>query len=134
MIYGDHDAALVDTFMTIEENKRLVEWMRSHGRNLTHIFLTHGHGDHGYGIGQVLEAFPDAKAVATAGTVAEASREAGDEYRMGFFGRLFPGQIPQQLRIPTEISSETIALEDHHSIRVTPTRWRRASCGARASG
>ena len=112
LIYGDRDAVLVDTFMTIEENARLVDWIRSHGRNLTHIFLTHGHGDHVYGIGQVLEAFPDAEAVGTAGTAAEARREAGDEYRVGFFGRLFPGQIPQP-KIPTELSSDTIALEDH---------------------
>jgi glyoxylase-like metal-dependent hydrolase (beta-lactamase superfamily II) len=112
LIYGDHDAVLVDTFLMIEENERLTEWIRSHRRNLTYIFLTHGHGDHTYGIGQVLDAFPEAEAVGTAGTVAEATRETGDEYRDGFFGRLFPGQVPQP-RIPTELSGDTIALEDH---------------------
>jgi glyoxylase-like metal-dependent hydrolase (beta-lactamase superfamily II) len=119
LIYGDHDAVLVDTFLMIEENKRLIEWIRSHRRNLTYVFLTHGHGDHTYGIGQVLDAFPDAEAMGTAGTVAEATREAGDEYRDGFFGRLFPGQVPQP-RIPTELSGDAIALEDHE-LRVIET-------------
>jgi glyoxylase-like metal-dependent hydrolase (beta-lactamase superfamily II) len=120
LIYGDQDAVLVDTFMTIEENARLVDWIRSQRRNLTHIFLTHGHGDHVYGSGQVLEAFPTAQAVATAGTVAEARREAGDEYRVGFSSRLFPDQIPPQPAIPTELSGDTIALEEHE-LRVIDT-------------
>jgi glyoxylase-like metal-dependent hydrolase (beta-lactamase superfamily II) len=119
LIYGDQDAVLVDTFMTIEENARLIDWIRSQRRNLTHIFLTHGHGDHVYGIGQLQEAFPTAQAVATAGTVAEARREAGDEYRVGFFGRLFPDQIPPPA-IPTELSGDTIALEEHQ-LRVIDT-------------
>jgi len=115
LIYADQDAVLVDTFMTIGENQRLVDWVRTHGRNLTDIFLTHGHGDHVYGVGQLLEAFPGAQAVATAGTVAEARREAGDEYRDG----LFPGQIPLPA-IPTELTSDTIRLEDHE-LRVIDT-------------
>ena len=119
LIYGDRDAVLVDTFMTIGENQRLIDWIRAHDRNLTHIFLTHGHGDHVYGVGQLREAFPDVQAVATAGTVAEARREAGDEYRVGFFGRLFPGQIPQPA-IPTELAGDTIALEGHE-LRVIDT-------------
>ncbi len=112
LIFGDHDAVLVDTFTTIEQNERLIEWVKAHGRNLTHIYLTHGHGDHVYGIGQLLQAFPGAQAVATAGTVAEARLQASDEYRDGFWGRLFPGQIPQPV-IPAELAGDTIRLEEH---------------------
>src|SRR5215469_10012473 len=77
LIYGDRDAVLVDTFLTIKENELLIDWVKAHHRNLTHIFLTHGHGDHAYGVGQLLRAFPGAQAVATAGTVSEARLEAG---------------------------------------------------------
>ena len=119
LIYGDNDAVLVDTFMTIDENARLIDWVRSHSRNLTHVFLTHGHGDHVYGVGQVLKAFPDAEAVAAPGTVAEARREAGDDYREGLFGRLFPGQIPEP-SVPAELSGDTITLEGHE-LRVIDT-------------
>jgi glyoxylase-like metal-dependent hydrolase (beta-lactamase superfamily II) len=112
LIFGDHDAVLVDTFTTIEQNERLIEWVRAHGRQLTHIYLTHGHGDHVYGIGQLLQAFPGAQAVATAGTIAEARIQASDQYRDGFWGRLFPGQIPQPV-IPAELAGDTIVLEGH---------------------
>jgi glyoxylase-like metal-dependent hydrolase (beta-lactamase superfamily II) len=119
LIYGEHDAVLVDTFLTIDENERLIDWIKAHRRNLTHIFVTHGHGDHAYGVGQLLQAFPAADAIATAGTVDEARREAGDDYRDGFFGKLFPGQIPQPT-IPAELSDHTIPLEDHE-LRVIDT-------------
>jgi len=112
LIYGDRDAVLVDTFLTIEENEQLIEWISAHRRNLTHVFLTHGHGDHVYGVGQLLQAFAGAAAVATAGTVAEARREAGGKYRDDLFGKLFPGQVPKPA-IPAELTANTIPLEDH---------------------
>jgi glyoxylase-like metal-dependent hydrolase (beta-lactamase superfamily II) len=112
LIFGDHDAVLADTFLTIEQNERLIEWVKARGRNLTRIYLTHGHGDHIYGIGQLLQAFPGAQAVATAGTIAGARVQASDEYRQGFWGRLFPGQIPEPV-IPAELAGDTIGLEEH---------------------
>lgn len=112
LISGDHDAVLVDTFTTVEQNERLIDWVKARGRNLTHIYLTHGHGDHVYGTGQLLEAFPGAQAVATSGTVAEARLQASEEYRDGFWGRLFPGQIPPPV-IPGELAGDTIGLEGH---------------------
>ena len=119
LIYGEHDAVLVDTFLTIDENERLIDWIGARGRTLTHIFLTHGHGDHAYGTGQLLRAFPGAQAVATEGTVAETRREAGDDYRVGLFGGLFPGQIPEPV-IPAVLTGDSIPLEGRQ-LRVIDT-------------
>ncbi len=96
LIFGDHDAVLVDTFTTIEQNVRLIGWVKAHRRTLTHIYLTHGHGDHIYGIGQLLQPFPGAQAVATAGTIAEARLQASDNYRAGFWGQLSPARSRSQ--------------------------------------
>lgn len=112
LILGERDAVLVDTFTTIEQNRTLIEWITEHDRRLTHIYLTHGHGDHVYGIGQLLEAFPDAKAVATAGAVAGARVQTRDEYREGFWGRLFPGQIPEAV-LPEVLDGDRLILEGH---------------------
>lgn len=112
MIFGDHDAVLVDTFTTIAQNEELVEWVNGHGRRLTHIYLTHGHGDHVYGVGQMLEAFPSARAFATPGTLAQARIQAQDQYREGFWGRLFPGQIPVPV-LPEELDNDRFTLEGH---------------------
>jgi glyoxylase-like metal-dependent hydrolase (beta-lactamase superfamily II) len=113
LIFGDRDAVLVDTFTTIEQNESLIQWVKDHDRRLTHIYLTHGHGDHVYGIGQVLGAFPDARAVATPGTRAQASLQAQDEYRVGFWGQLFPGQIPEPV-LPEILDDHHFSLEGHY--------------------
>jgi glyoxylase-like metal-dependent hydrolase (beta-lactamase superfamily II) len=112
LVLGERDAVLVDTFTTIEQNERLIEWVKEHDRRLSFIYVTHGHGDHVYGIGQLLSAFPDARAIATAGTVAEARVQARDEYRNGFWGRLFPGQIPEPV-LPELLGSDRFELEGH---------------------
>ena len=55
---------------------------------------------------------PGAQAVATAGTIAGVRVQASDEYRHGFWDRLFPGQIPAPV-IPAELVGDTIGLEEH---------------------
>jgi glyoxylase-like metal-dependent hydrolase (beta-lactamase superfamily II) len=112
LIFGDHDAVLVDTFTTVAQNEELIDWVRGHNRRLTHVYLTHGHGDHVYGVGQLLEAFPSARAIGTSGTLDQARIQAQEEYRDGFWGRLFPGQIPAPV-LPEVISDDHFMLEGH---------------------
>src|SRR5690242_14330300 len=61
LIYGERDAVLVDTFLTAEQSKTLVDWVVARGRNLTAIYVTHGHGDHFFGLAPLLNRFPNAK-------------------------------------------------------------------------
>ena len=42
-----------------------MNWVVASRKNLTTISITHGHGDHWFGIGALLEHFPNANAVAT---------------------------------------------------------------------
>src|SRR5258708_25196431 len=72
LIFGGRDAVVVDTFLTVDQNQQLVDWVKAHHRNLAYIYITHGHGDHGFGVRQLTEAFPAAKAVATEAVVAKA--------------------------------------------------------------
>jgi len=112
LIWGDEDAVLVDTFTTVDQNARLIEWVRSHGKNLTAVYLTHGHGDHAFGIGQLRAAFPEARMLATAGTLDELHLQAEPAYRDDFWGKLFPGQIPQ-VEFPELLEPGVFELEGH---------------------
>jgi glyoxylase-like metal-dependent hydrolase (beta-lactamase superfamily II) len=58
LIYGKRDAILVDAFMTVKQADALVDWVGASGKNLTTIYITHGHGDHWFGIGALLERVP----------------------------------------------------------------------------
>jgi glyoxylase-like metal-dependent hydrolase (beta-lactamase superfamily II) len=69
LIYGVRDAVLVDAFMTVTQANALADWVAARNRNLTTIYITHGHGDHWFGVATLLERFPNAKAVATPNAV-----------------------------------------------------------------
>jgi len=113
LIYGDRDAVLVDTFTSIEQNAELVEWVKSFDRNLTHIYITHGHGDHFFGIKQLLETFPTALPVGTEGTVLASHGQGQPAFIDSFWARLFPNQIPVPVEYPQILEGGVIALEGH---------------------
>lgn len=113
LIYGERDAVLVDTFITIEQNADLVEWVKSFNRTLTHVYITHGHGDHFFGIKQLVEAFPGVRAVATGASVKQAKEGGGAELIESFWNQLFPGQIPQPVVFPSVLDGAIIDLEGH---------------------
>ena len=62
LIYGSRDAVLVDAFMSVKQANTLADWVETKGKNLTTIYITHGHGDHWFGTGTLLERFPRAPA------------------------------------------------------------------------
>jgi glyoxylase-like metal-dependent hydrolase (beta-lactamase superfamily II) len=61
LIAGEHDAILIDSLMTAEQGRQLVSWIAGAGKNLKHIVITHGHGDHFFGAGPVLQAYRAAR-------------------------------------------------------------------------
>ncbi|MFC3501431.1 MBL fold metallo-hydrolase [Micromonospora krabiensis] len=113
LVYGERDAVLVDTYTTVEQNQALVDWVRSFGRRLTHVYITHAHGDHLFGVGQIIDAFPGVRAVATKETVAGSAAQVGPEWVDSYWELLFPGQIPQHLPVPETLDGDTIELEGH---------------------
>lgn len=66
LISGERDAVLVDTFITMEQNRALTEWVGASGKNLTTIYATHGHGDHFFGVNTIKQRFSEARFVAFA--------------------------------------------------------------------
>ena len=50
LIYGDHDAILVDTLITYDQVDALADWIDALGRRPSRIYITHGHGDHWLGL------------------------------------------------------------------------------------
>lgn len=111
LIHGDHDAVLVDTFTTIDQNRRLIDWVTEFATNLTHIYITHGHGDHFFGITQLLETFPDARPVATKASVDKAREQGSPAHLDSFWNPLFPGEIPQPQVFPEILHGDVIDLE-----------------------
>jgi glyoxylase-like metal-dependent hydrolase (beta-lactamase superfamily II) len=111
LIYGEHDAVLVDTFLTEQHSKELVDWVVESGKNLTDIYVTHAHGDHYFGLKRLLERFPNARAVSTASNVAAIQDQIKPEFIRSVWEPRFPGQLPSQLIAPQTLAGDTLYLE-----------------------
>jgi glyoxylase-like metal-dependent hydrolase (beta-lactamase superfamily II) len=118
LIYGDKDAVLVDAYMTTKQANALADWVASKGKNLTTIYITHGHGDHWFGVGTLLERFSNSKVVATPNTVKVMRQNASPEALDGVWKAGFPGQIPDKLVIAEELKGNVIDLEGHELVVV----------------
>lgn len=111
LIYGANDAVLVDTFLSKQHSKELVDWVVASGKNLTTIYVTHAHGDHFFGLKLLLDRFPNAKAIAIAPAVAAIYDQIKPEFMKSFWEPRFPGQIPSELAAPQVLEGDTFYLE-----------------------
>lgn len=111
LIHGERDAVLVDTFLSEQHSRELLDWVVESGKTLTTIYVTHAHADHFFGLKILLDRFPDAKAIATPSVAAAARRQITPEYIKAVWEPRFPGQLPSQLVAPEALQGEGFQLE-----------------------
>jgi glyoxylase-like metal-dependent hydrolase (beta-lactamase superfamily II) len=110
LIFGEHDAVLVDALTTVAEAEALASWVALHHRNLATIYITHGHIDHFSGLSVLLQRFPEARPIATPESVELMRKQAP---RQPFYRKLWPGQLPATFTLPEPYEEETFTLEGH---------------------
>jgi glyoxylase-like metal-dependent hydrolase (beta-lactamase superfamily II) len=115
LIYGEHDAVLVDPPLTSQQADQVSKWVEDSGKNLTHIFVTHGHGDHWFTADMLAKRF-GAQVVATAGTIKQ--MHVNVSIREGFWDSLFPGQIPDAPVTAVTVPDNRFSLEGHEVVIV----------------
>lgn len=122
VIYGRHDAVLVDPPFTYEQVSRVGDWIEASGKNLTTVYATHGHGDHWFGTALLQHRFPHAVAYATDGTIAMMHDQAASG-RAQLWDVDFPGQIPPSPVTYRTAPVDGIELEGHqlHAVEVGHT-------------
>jgi len=108
LISGAHDAVLVDPGFTTEQANELGDWVASHDRNVTDIFITHGHGDHWFAADVVAQRF-GARVVATEGTIGQ--MHANEAARPFVWDKVYPGIPPSPVTAVT-MPDNRFALED----------------------
>ena len=110
LIHGDKDAVLVDPPFTRDQAHAVANWLQAGNKNLTHIFVTHGHGDHWFTAGLLAERF-GAQITATLGTIDQMHRNVA--LRGVVWDRLFPGQIPETTVTAVAPPNNRLELEGH---------------------
>ncbi|MEV0563679.1 MBL fold metallo-hydrolase [Dactylosporangium sp. NPDC050588] len=110
LISGAQDAVLADPPLTTAQAEQVAAWIDASGKRLTHIFATHGHGDHWFTAGLLADRF-GAEVVASAGTITQMHRNVA--IRAGFWDKLLPGQIPDAPVTATTPAGNRFHLEGH---------------------
>src|SRR5271167_25529 len=110
LIFGEYDAVLVDAMCTVAEAEALANWVALHNRNLETIYITHAHFDHFYGLGILLDRFPDARAIATPKALNGIQMYLSPPVER-LARRMFPGQVPTRLVAPEPYEKDTFTLE-----------------------
>jgi glyoxylase-like metal-dependent hydrolase (beta-lactamase superfamily II) len=117
LIFGAHDALLVDPPFTRTQIQAVGDWVERSGRRLAYIYATHGHGDHWFGTGELARRFPGVTVYATEGTI-EVMRQQVGPSREQLFDRIFPGQIPESPVLAEPVPAQGFRLEGNPVVAV----------------
>jgi len=111
IVYGEKDAVLVDAQFLLSEAHRLTARILELGRNLTHIYVTHFHPDHYFGLLVLKSAFPQAQIVALPETVEDIQNTAAQKVNQ--WKPIAGNNIPDHPVIPDALNQNVIELEGH---------------------
>src|ERR1700749_1763827 len=114
LIYGREDAVLTDPGFTEAQARALGDWVAAKDRNVTDIFITHGHGDHWFAAGLLAERF-GACVVATTGSIAQ--MHVSIAARPALWDKVYPGIPPAPVTAAT-VPGNRLTLEGHDLVIV----------------
>lgn len=109
LISGEKDAVLVDAQFSVNDAKNLVKIIQDSGKNLKYIVITAGDPDFYFGLEPLVQAFPDAKVIATPEVVKHI--EATKEGKFAYWGPILKNGAPSQVIVPSTSEDKTIVLE-----------------------
>lgn len=109
LVKGAKDAVLIDAQFSRGEALKLVERIRASGKRLTTVYVSHGDPDFYFGLDVIKAAFPDARIVATPGTVAAMRKKAAA--KVAYWGPILQDNAPQAIVMPETLAGNEIALE-----------------------
>ncbi|MDM7995991.1 MAG: MBL fold metallo-hydrolase [Acidobacteriota bacterium] len=115
LIYGERDAILIDASQLLSDTHRMIAEIIPMRKNLTHIYVSHFHPDHHFGLLVLQHAFPHARIVALPSVVKDIVFTSSDKVDMWAIDRFGP-DIPHKTTIPMPLSEPRLILEGEEII------------------
>jgi glyoxylase-like metal-dependent hydrolase (beta-lactamase superfamily II) len=111
LIYGKRDAILIDASQLLSDTHRMIADIIPMRKRLTHIYVSHFHPDHHFGLQVLKNAFPDARIVALPSVVTDIVSTSNDKIELWAIDRFGPDDIPRKTTIPAPLDTSQIILE-----------------------
>jgi glyoxylase-like metal-dependent hydrolase (beta-lactamase superfamily II) len=112
LIYGERDAILIDASQRLSDTHRMIAEIIPMRKHLTHIYVSHFHPDHHFGLQVLKTAFPEARIVALPSVVKDIVSTSSDKIELWAIDRFGPDDIPRKTTIPMPLSEPRLLLED----------------------
>lgn len=109
IVSGAHQVMLIDAQFQRNDAEALVRKLKAGGKKLTTVYVSHGDPDYYFGLDVIQAAFPDARIVATAPTVAHI--KATMDGKLAYWGPILKDNAPQKLVLPEVLAGDTLKLE-----------------------
>ena len=111
LILGKSEAVLVDAQFFRNDVEALGDMIADSGRKLVTVFITHGHGDHYFGAGRLVERFAGAQVVTTPGVITYI--EAHRDQDIATWSAMFGDAVVKPTVTPSPLDGNVITLEGH---------------------
>lgn len=111
LIYGERDAILIDASQLLSDAHRMTAEIILMRKNLTHIYVSHFHPDHHFGLQVLKHAFPKARIVAMPSVVKDIIATSSDKIDLWAIDRFGPDDILRKTTIPRPLKDPRLILE-----------------------
>jgi glyoxylase-like metal-dependent hydrolase (beta-lactamase superfamily II) len=111
LIYGEKDAVLIDASHLLSDTHRMIAEIIPMRKNLTHIYVSHFHPDHHFGLQVLKHAFPKTRIVALPSVVQDIIATSSDKIDLWSIERFGPDDIPLKTTIPAPLKEPRLLLE-----------------------
>jgi glyoxylase-like metal-dependent hydrolase (beta-lactamase superfamily II) len=109
IVTGERDAVVIDAQFTRTDARRLAARIKALGKNLTTVYITHGHPDHYLGLTTLREEFPDARLVTAPEVVGEIEDTVAA--KVAQWKPLYGDEVPGEPVLPQRLNSDVIDVE-----------------------
>ncbi len=109
IVLGREECVIVDAQLLQSEARSLVDLIRSSGRRLAQVYVTHGHPDHYFGAEVLRDAFPGLDVVALPAVVEVIAASYRD--KIAYWKPTFGSDVPSEVRLPRALTEPGLMLE-----------------------
>lgn len=101
--------ALIDAQFQRNDAQQLVEKIKATGKKLTTVYISHSDPDFYFGLDVIKAAFPDAKIIATPGTIKEIN--ATKDGKVAYWGPILKENAPTQVIVPQPLTGDSFTID-----------------------